>query len=156
MTMENLTIEKDVARRLYKEGPEWFRPILEGSIPKKDLVPNVMDRIKSLQDAFADQKIDTEEFYARHKNDSPDELAHKEIKVFAAALNEGVKFDFTNTKQKKWFPVFAAASGFRFDGSYCRCTYAAARCGSRLCYANKELSDYAATTIIDTYKKFIL
>lgn len=80
--------------------------------------------------------------------------------VITDALNEDWKPDWQDNDQYKYYPWFDIEkdknnpSGFRFGsvGYY----FATSIVGSRLCFKNEELAQYAGEQFIDLYKDFMV
>jgi len=82
--------------------------------------------------------------------------AQYKMVVIAEALNEKWKADWNNSNQEKWFPWFRmSSSGFVFDGTDYYCTDANAGDGSRLCFKNEEIAEYAGEHFIDIWKDIL-
>ncbi|MEG1580890.1 MAG: hypothetical protein RR386_06480 [Bacteroidaceae bacterium] len=80
--------------------------------------------------------------------------------VIAEAWNKADEFvpDFDNTNQYKWFPRFKkqGAAGFVFANTINTATYAYAYIGSRLCFKNRKLAEYAITQFKSLYEEYLL
>lgn len=117
---------------------------------------NVMERIKTLEDACNDQGVDFQEFKHKNKDLPKDEYAYKALKIINRALNENTEPNWDDENEKKWFPWFDLRnSGAGFVRSGCGGWASVTDGGSRLCFRKKELSDYAAVQFNDLYKDFI-
>ena len=77
--------------------------------------------------------------------------------VVTEAINNGWVADYSNSNQKKWFPIFyMSPSGFVFDYSFYDCSLANAGDASRLCFETEAAADYAGKTFTEIYEKIIL
>ena len=151
----SLTIEKQEAKRIYPESPEWFQKQLVQAFGEECFKEKGFETIKTFEDACAVVGIDPGLFLNR--NDTPDELAYKKLKVIVRAINDGWVPDWSNRDQYKYYPWFEVlSSGFGFSDSDYDCTYTDAYVGSRLCFESREKSDYAASQFVDLYKQFLL
>mgnify|MGYP006921420375 CR=1 FL=1 len=68
-------------------------------------------------------------------------IAHYKLVIIAQALNDGWKPDWDNNNEYKYYPYFDMEKGFSFciyDDFY---THSST--GSRLCFKNRELAQYA-------------
>lgn len=85
---------------------------------------------------------------------TPDERAYKDKKLVAKALRGDWEPDYEIRSQYKWEPFFywTPGSGFVFAGSFCVCADASAGSGSRLCFPNKEMSDYFGKQFIEIHR----
>ena len=71
---------------------------------------------------------------------------HDQLDDIANAINKIDNFtpDYGNRKQEKWYPIFDASSGFRFDYSYYGLGYSASFVSSRLCqrFSKEEIANF--------------
>jgi len=82
-----------------------------------------------------------------------DEIAHRKLKVIAAAINGNWKADWNN-KQRKYFALFYS-NGSRLVFSYVNLWCAFASVSSRLCFHNEEDAKYFGTQFIDLHNDFL-
>jgi hypothetical protein len=155
-----MNIDKNTAKRLYPESPDWFKEQLEKEFGADYLQPSCYENIKTFDDAYYKLGINPDSLFK--KSDTPDEIAYKKLKIIVRAINtsaSGITWepDFTNTDQKKWYPWFnlSSGSGFGFSCSAFYYDNTHTDVGARLCFQTKEQSDYAATQFIDIYKQFL-
>jgi hypothetical protein len=118
----------------------------------------VTDRVKTVEDAFFEVGRDYKSFQAwcESNHDSKDEVAYKELKVIAAALNEGWTPDWSDGNERKYYPWFtysAKESGLVYDSA--NDWYSSTDVGSRLCFKNAELAEYAGKQFSAVYKVFL-
>jgi hypothetical protein len=148
----SLTISKESAKRLYKEGPEWFKKDLVKEFGPDHFKEKNYEKIKTYEDACAALKIDPESIFT---GETTDEIAYKKLKVIIAAINEGWTPNWNDDNQKKWYPWFNLSSGFGFAGSYYDYDYSVTDVGSRLCFESEEKTIYTANQFLDIYKDFL-
>lgn len=148
-----MNIEKQTAKRLYDESPEWFQEQLEEEFGKEFFQKKSFKDIKTFEDACSELEIDPKGVF--HESDSPDEVAFKKLKVIIRAINQGWKPNWNDSNERKWWPWFTLSSGFGFSVSGYDNANARTTVGSRLCFQDKERSDYVATQFIDIYKAFL-
>lgn len=121
--------------------------------------------IKTFEDACQLLGIDPDDvLHAAHseylKNDIVSINAYSKLIIIARALNDGWKPDWQDNDQYKHYPWFDMEkdknnpSGFRFYSVDCLCTTSCV--GSRLCFKNEELAEYAGKQFIDLYKDFMV
>ena len=119
--MKSTIINKSEARKLYPTAADWFKRKLENDFGKGIFSGDILDRIKTLEDAYDEVDDATRAIYDRdHGHDlSDDILADIEIKLIAKALQGDWKADFSNSRQVKWYPLFiwSSGSGFVFTNS---------------------------------------
>ncbi len=127
-----------------------------------------MENIKTIEDACAALGTTVEaQFPADAKKHlTDDELAYRELKIIAKALNQSDgkawEPDWSNWNQKKYYPWLEvdtsdgnkAGSGFSDDDYHFDDSLTAV--GSRLCFKSSELARYAGRQFADQYKRFWL
>jgi hypothetical protein len=80
--------------------------------------------------------------------------AFYQLEIICKALNEGWTPDWSDEDQYKYYPWFAFRGGrFVFDGVHYYC--ANSSLGSRLCYKDEKIAEYAGKTFIDLYQKML-
>lgn len=87
--------------------------------------------------------------------------AHYQLMVIAEALNDGWKPNWEDWNQWKYYPWFRMGESDTSPGagfSFYACAYGYSRSfvGSRLCYANEELANYAGKQFEQLYKDYFL
>lgn len=116
---------------------------------------DIKERIKTFNDVLQYHGIEPETFSMECLSLTDDEIAYKQVKLIASALNEGWTPDWNDRNQTKYYPWFrmgSSSGGFSF-GDYV-CVGSGSGVGSRLCYKSSELAKYAGTQFISIYKKF--
>ena len=127
---------------------------------KKKASGNIIDRIKTFEDACRALGIDPSEKVAiEGPSDLCDDLdsigAYSKLIIIARALNEGWKPDWANSSQRKWYPYFEYKAGFGFSRTSYAYWHARAAVGSRLCFKSSELAEYAGKQFADIYNEFL-
>lgn len=111
--------------------------------------------IKTFEDACTKLGIDPVSVF--HKEDTPDEVAYKKLKVVYRAINNGWVPDWSDRNQKKYFPWFEVRpGGSGFSTSGCDYVYADSGVGSRLCTDLAEKALYIAKQFEAEYVAFHL
>jgi len=156
--MKTLTITKQNARKAHEEAGKETKKVLENLFGKKVLLGNVMDRVKTFEDACAELGIDWGMACPKvQKNGSYGAVvSFAQALIVTEALNEGWQPDFNNGKWDKHYPYFemrSSAGGFRFSGSVCGSD--ATHVGARLCFKSEELARYAGMQFESIYKGFM-
>ena len=155
---EALTIEKKNAIVAHQEANDKGKKMLENLFGKKVFLGNVMDRVKTFEDACAELGIDFGDAcpHLQKNGDYNAIVAFSKALIITRALNEGWTPDFNNGNWDKFYPYFdmrSSAGGFRFDD------YGHGRgitsVGARLCFKSEELARYAGTQFEDIYKGFM-
>lgn len=159
--MKILQLDGNDARKLFPTATQEFKEIFIDTWGEKFFLENIMERIKSYEDAC--------EYFGLNPRE---QLPYRDTKIFrqeaanafvqldiiAESLRERVLLDWTDSSQKKWFPVFtnySSGSGFRFLASYFDWSYTLACGGARLCLDTKEKSDYFGTQFLSIWNKFL-
>lgn len=156
--MKTLQIDIKTAQRLYSNASSEFKTLLEENFTKKELNSNVIDRVKSYEDACAEvgiEPIDEKEML--HLGFRRDEIDRRKLEVIAFALNEQEYLDWNNSNQEKWYPYFdfSGPSGVAFGAAGYGFSYAVAGAASRLCFKSEKLARYAGETFPELYKNII-
>ena len=162
--MKTVQITEDAVIKAHNEASTKGKTLLEnlfnGSVFKKD----IKERVKTVDDAIAALGENDPDVIDLKKLINADVAEHiignQELVVITKALNEGHVHDWSNGKWDKWFPWFwfnndkgsSSASRFSFDDSVS--LFSGSRCGSRLCFKSKELSDYAGKQFEDLYREY--
>jgi len=155
-TLKTLQISKKTAKKIFKDAPEYLREILISTFGADTFKSNVIDRIKTFEDAYeeADKKTRDEFDQQIHPNLSEHIVARLKLILIAKVLRGEWEPDFSNSNQDKWFPwfKFSAVSGFAFSGSYSDFNPAGTPVGSRLCFQNEGLSHYFGKQFIKLHR----
>lgn len=84
-------------------------------------------------------------------------IAYHKLIVIVRALNEGWEADFSNHDQYKyWNWLWVDTAGFVFAATSLTATPAYAYFGSRLCFKNRKLAEYAITQFKSLYEEYLL
>lgn len=157
MKTEIVEITKTNALKAYEEANADTKKVLANMFKgQMTFDGKITDRVKTFEDACRERGLSASQLLENWKaNDySSDEIAYKKLKIIAKVLNEGwiPKMDGVEYRYEPYFTL--SGSGFAFhDAHYWRtCTLA----GSRLCFKNRELAEYAGRTFINEYKEFLL
>jgi len=88
---------------------------------------------------------------------TPDEVAYKKLKLIAQVLRGDWVPYWSNTDQRKWFPIFewSAGSGIGFSDSDFGYSDAVTTVGSRLCFPTQEMSDYFGRQFIEIHREML-
>ena len=158
-TLKTLQISKKTAKKIFKDAPEYLREILISTFGADTFKSNVIDRIKTFEDAYeeADKKTRDEFDQQIHPNLSEHIVARLKLILIAKVLRGEWEPDFSNSNQEKWFPwfKFSADSGFVFSDSHYGYDGTHASVGSRLCSPTQELSDYFGKQFIELHRKHL-
>lgn len=158
--MKTLQISEQKARELYKSGSGELRSILEESFGKDFFSQKITDRVKTYEDACRELSMNPlDENKLMKLGLTKHDIAYQKLVTIAKSLNEGWVPNVCDNSVYRWYPWFVtngSPSSFAFhDSSYGRAR-ASAGSGSRLCFKNKELSEYCGKQFIELWKQFIL
>lgn len=124
-------------------------------------VPDPCDAVKTYEDAcdmLGIEPMDEQAMAAAGFR--PDEIARRKLETITAALNDGWKPDWNNTRQPKWVPRFyiepnreegATHAGLAFANTLYVPTSTTANFGSRLCFSTQRAARYAAQQFTELY-----
>jgi hypothetical protein len=125
------------------------------------IVPeNITDKVKSFEDACTVLGIDPADvLHSSHSQFLDKHIssinAYCKLIVITSALNEGWIPDWDDDSEEKHYPwFFMQGSGFRLYDVYYG--YHDSNVGSRLCFRDSSLAEYAAKQFNDIYKEFML
>jgi len=150
--VQQLVIGGKDARKMYPTAsPEW-KATFEATFGKDFFSQKITDRIKTFADACEILGIDSDD--AWHESDEQDEVAYKQLKIIARALNEGWEPNYNDGNQRKWYPWFYLNDpGVRLHGV--RCDLTRTDVGARLVFKTEELARYAATQFQGLYSDYL-
>jgi hypothetical protein len=144
MNKKTLQLDELKAKNLYKTASPEFKQMLIDTWGEKFFHENIMDRIKSFEDACKETGESPDN--PKYIYGTIDEIAANKLKLICKALNEGVKLSFRNKDQKKWYPwMIFEGSGFRLDVANCDYSITGATFGSRLCVDTQTKAEYLGT-----------
>lgn len=158
--MKTLQISEQKARELYKSGSGELISILEKSFGKDFFSQKITDRVKTYEDACRELSMNPlDENKLMKLGLTKHDIAYQKLVTIAKSLNEGWVPDVCDNSVYRWYPWFVtngSPSSFAFDVSFYGTANATAGSGSRLCFKNKELSEYCGKQFIELWKQFIL
>lgn len=160
--------------------PEWVNGVLTLVDEKPK---NVMERIKTFEDACNELGIDHNEWMQDKKELGleADVIAYLKLRIIAAALNEGWKPQFT-TDEYRYFPWFclytqseidemneedksrvvyrsyfyaSAAGGVAYASSSYDSSNPSTNIGSRLAFKTRELAEYAGRQFVEIWADYV-
>jgi hypothetical protein len=161
--METLQVEKTQVQTVYSKATPQEKSLLESLFGKDVISVNIMDRVKSFEDACQivqpSENLKVLLNYPGIDKIMNTARAGAKLMIITKALNEGWFPDWTNVDEYKYYPWFYmdknkySPSGFGlYDVAYDRSN---SDVGSRLCFKSEELAKYAATQFNDLYKEYL-
>ena len=141
------------ARTAFKSADKKEKDLLAEIFGKEAFVGNIMEQITSFEDARAHLNLDLKIPFPNPSNTREAAAnAFYKLDIIAEALRDGVKLDWSDSGQKKWFPWFEyTPSGFRFDVSAYVGVYASSTGGSRLCLDTQAKANYFGKQFADLW-----
>ena len=122
MTTENITISKDFLLNAYRKAEPAQKELLKKLFGADTFAINVMDRVKTFQDAVVELGNDNplvkqyNQFYSEFGDMmDTDIIAYLKLRIITAALNEGWEPQYTEGEYR-YYPVFAMLSKAVHDG----------------------------------------
>lgn len=136
--MKNLVIEKKDAIRLYPTADKIWQETFEQTFGKEMFSKNILDRVKTMDDVYAELAIDKASFEKSfiYKED----LDAAKVRLIIKVFNEGWLPDWNNSNETKYTCYFESKHGGGFFGSYYCNWFTGTDVGSRLCFKSKELA----------------
>jgi len=143
------------------EAPEGFEiDSLDKQTDKKTVVislkekpKDVLERINSDADVFADNGITEEQFFESCKGLDEDETAARFIKLLRKSMHGGEDW-IPQDGQYRYEPRFmGGSSGFRYDD--CDHWFSSSYVGSRLAFKESRFAIHAGTKFTKWYKQII-
>lgn len=127
----------------------------------------ITDKIKSFEDACKHLRLNPNDLPVVDmlpEKDRKSIIAFYKLTIIIRALNEGWEPDWLNWDECKYYNWFYVekgedqrSSGFRYSDTYCALrVYVHAGTGSRLCFKNRELAEYAAEQFKKLYREYLL
>lgn len=184
--MSEIKITTEKVREAYKKGNDCVKSVLHNLFGEDVCAPkNVMDRVKTFEDACIETGTDIQAFNEMTKNLDEHVVTYMKLSIIVKALNEDDKFPYFTKDEWRYYPYFwlytkdeyekmnakdrekisrvlfrSSADAYSHGGV----AYAHARnvasgayyvVGARLAFRNKELALYAGKQFIDLYVKHL-
>jgi len=184
--MSEIKITTEKVREAYKKGNDCVKGVLQNLFGEEVCAPkNIMDRVKTFEDACIETGTDIQAFNEMTKNLDEHVVTYMKLSIIVKALNEDDKFPcFTkeewrcypyfwlytkdeyekmNTKDRKKISriPFHSYSNADLNGSVAYVDVGSiasgtdASMGARLVFRTRELALYAGKQFIDLYAKYI-
>lgn len=160
--MTELSTTPEAVQAAHKIADESGKKLLETLYPtvllNEKSTPKIVDfkSIKTFKDACEVLGINEDEFFAScSSNVTDDEVAYKQLKIVAKALNGDWTPNWADSNEYKYFPWFDMRPGFAFSDSDYDIADAGTYLGSRLCYKSSEIAKYAGDQFTEIYQQFL-
>lgn len=184
--MSEIKITTEKVREAYKKGNDCVKSVLHNLFGEDVCAPkNVMDRVKTFEDACIETGTDIQAFNEMTKNLDEHVVTYMKLSIIVKALNEDDKFPYFTKDEWRYYPyfwlytkdeyekmnakdrekisrvLFRSDSGAGSSGGVA-CADALSDAsdtvngvGARLAFRNKELALYAGKQFIDLYVKHL-
>ena len=150
---KTLEILESNAIEAYKNTNAAGKILLQHLFGKKAFQVDVKERIKTMDDVYAEFNIEKEAFEKSFI--FPEDLDAAKIRLITKAFNEGWEPDWTNSKQYKYFPWFDLSSGVGFSRSDCDYWRTVSVVGSRLAFKSSDLALHAVKQFPTEFENYI-
>lgn len=184
--MSEIKITTEKVREAYKKGNDCVKSVLHNLFGEDVCAPkNVMDRVKTFEDACIETGTDIQAFNEMTKNLDEHVVTYMKLSIIVKALNEDDKFPYFTKDEWRYYPYFwlytkdeyekmnakdrekisrvlFRSYSYAYSGGGVTCahawddaSYADSSVGARLAFRNKELALYAGKQFIDLYVKHL-
>lgn len=184
--MSEIKITTEKVREAYKKGNDCVKSVLHNLFGEDVCAPkNVMDRVKTFEDACIETGTDIQAFNEMTKNLDEHVVTYMKLSIIVKALNEDDKFPYFTKDEWRYYPYFWLYTKDEYEkmnakdrekisrvlfrsysnaGSHggvasADAWYGASATlydvGARLAFRNKELALYAGKQFIDLYVKHL-
>lgn len=184
--MSEIKITTEKVREAYKKGNDCVKSVLHNLFGEDVCAPkNVMDRVKTFEDACIETGTDIQAFNEMTKNLDEHVVTYMKLSIIVKALNEDDKFPYFTKDEWRYYPYFwlytkdeyekmnakdrekisrvlfrsyngaSSYGGVAFAVAQDDASYTVIYVGARLAFRNKELALYAGKQFIDLYVKHL-
>lgn len=184
--MSEIKITTEKVREAYKKGNDCVKDVLQNLFEEEVCAPkNVMDRVKTFEDACIETNTDIKAFNEMTKNLDEHVVTYMKLSIIVKALNEDDKFPYFTKEEWRYYPYFwlytkdeyekmntkdrekvsrvlfrscnnaSSYGGVAFADAGSDASYASHAVGARLVFRTRELALYAGKQFIDLYVKHI-
>lgn len=184
--MSEIKITTEKVREAYKKGNDCVKSVLHNLFGEDVCAPkNVMDRVKTFEDACIETGTDIQAFNEMTKNLDEHVVTYMKLSIIVKALNEDDKFPYFTKDEWRYYPYFWLYTKDEYEkmnakdrekisrvlfrsygvaSSHGSVAFAHAvndashtynNVGARLVFRNRELALYAGKQFIDLYVKHL-
>jgi hypothetical protein len=184
--MSEIKITTEKVREAYKKGNDCVKDTLQNLFGEEICAPkNVMDRVKTFEDACIETGTDIKAFNEMTKNLDEHVVTYMKLSIIIKALNEDDKFPYFTQEEWRYYPylwlytqdeyekmntkdrekVFHiqfcscnsvySSSGVKFASALGGASVTNSSVSARLAFRTQELALYAGKQFIDLYVKYI-
>ena len=153
MEAKNLKITALLASQMLGQNPA-FDMLIKSNFTEKELSVNIMDRIKTFEDALEYNRESLKDFNHRTKNLTPHKLALEKLETIVLALNEGKQLKYDGVT-RLYYPYFHVNTGVGFSFYVCIFNYSYSFVSSRLCLISSDLAIYIGNQFTSLYEAYL-
>ena len=184
--MSEIKITTEKVREAYKKGNDCVKSVLHNLFGEDVCAPkNVMDRVKTFEDACIETGTDIQAFNEMTKNLDEHVVTYMKLSIIVKALNEDDKFPYFTKDEWRYYPYFWLYTKDEYEKMNTKdrekisrvlfrsyndaysyggvadahamngASYASYDVGARLVFRNRELALYAGKQFIDLYVKHL-
>lgn len=177
--MSEIKITTEKVREAYKKGNDCVKSVLHNLFGEDVCAPkNVMDRVKTFEDACIETGTDIQAFNEMTKNLDEHVVTYMKLSIIVKALNEDDKFPYFTKDEWRYYPYFWLYTKDEYEKMndkdrekisrvlFRSCSHAYSNggvayanasdgVGARLVFRNRELALYAGKQFIDLYVKHL-
>jgi hypothetical protein len=184
--MSEIKITTEKVREAYKKGNDCVKSVLHNLFGEDVCAPkNVMDRVKTFEDACIETGTDIQAFNEMTKNLDEHVVTYMKLSIIVKALNEDDKFPYFTKDEWRYYPYFwlytkdeyekmnakdrekisrvlfrsylnaYSPGGVAYADAGSGASLANYGVGARLVFRNRELALYAGKQFIDLYVKHL-
>lgn len=182
--MVEIKITTEKVKEAYKKGNDCVKSTLMNLFGEEVCAPkNVMDRVKTFEDACIETGTDIQAFNEITKNLDKHVVTYMKLSIIVKALNEDDKFPYFTKEEWRYYPYFwlytkdkyekmnakdrekvsrvlfrscdvaDSDGGVAFAYALCDASHTLDIVGARLAFRTRELALYAGKQFIDLYVK---
>nr|UWI34907.1 MAG: hypothetical protein [Bacteriophage sp.] len=105
--MSEIKITTEKVREAYKKGNDCVKGVLQNLFGEEVCAPkNVMDRVKTFEDACIETGTDIKAFNEMTKNLDEHVVTYMKLSIIVKALNEDDKFPYFTKEEWRYYPYF--------------------------------------------------
>ena len=105
--MSEIKITTEKVREAYKKGNDCVKGVLQNLFGEEVCAPkNVMDRVKTFEDACIETGTDIQAFNEITKNLDEHVVTYMKLSIIVKALNEDDKFPYFTKEEWRYYPYF--------------------------------------------------
>lgn len=138
------------------EGKSFEITLNESQMAEIGIKPFDYTDLKTIEQVFSYLGMDHTEWLKTQQGQEDDEIAYKELKFIAKAINGGIVMDYKNPEVKKFYAYFnSSGSPLGFSCYVSDYGLSGSGVGSRLCFIDSPRAIYAGKQFLNFYDRYI-